>query len=344
MITNRTDLSINQNYLWIDVRDVDKDDIAILSDEYMVSSELLADIIDVDEQSRIEKDDDYNVIICRLPADFDDDDDDPIERRSIPLGIVIYPDKVITICRGDSIVIDDFARHRFRQCPVDTKEGFVISILGRAALVYTRLLKYINRQKDLVEEQLNKSIMNYELLQLLTIQKSLVFLTTSVTSNQMLLERLQKTPYFKLNNEDEAEFLEDTIIDNKQAIEMATIYTDILNGTMDAYASVISNNMNVIMKRLTVVSLCLMFPTFITGFFGMNVSLPNLGGRWSWIILAIICAAVSLLGFLFISLTSSMSVLKANAKLIKKGKRKQKSPSQIKYLKRKRAKLKGVDE
>lgn len=340
MITNRTDLSTNQKYLWIDVRDMDKDDIAVLTDEYMVSSELLADIMDMDEQARIEKDDDYNVIICRLPADFDDNDDDPVERRSIPLGIVLYPDKVITICRGDSIVIDDFARHRFKQCPVDTKEGFVISILGKAAAVYTRLLKYINRQKDLVEEQLNKSIMNYELLQLLTIQKSLVFLTTSVTSNQMLLERLGKTPYFKLNNEDEVEFLEDIIIDNKQAIEMATVYTDILTGTMDAYASVIGNNMNVIMKRLTVVSLCLMFPTFITGFFGMNVNLPFVEEKWAWLVLAGACALVAILGFLFISATSTMSILKSNAKIIAKGKKK-KTPSQIKYMRRKKAKLKG---
>ena len=193
----------------------------------------------------------------------------------------------------------------------------------------------------MVEEQLNKSIMNYELLQLLSIQKSLVFLTTSVTSNQMLLERLTKTPYFKLNNEDEQEFLDDVIIDNKQAIEMATVYTDILTGTMDAYASVISNNMNVIMKRLTIVSLCLMFPTFITGFFGMNVDLPLIGGDWAWAILAVACAVVAILGFLFISATSSMSIFKANAKRIGK---KKKSPSQIKYMRRKKAKLKSIDE
>lgn len=342
MITNRNDLAKNQNYLWVDVREMDKDDIAILTDEYMLSSELLADIMDVDEQSRIEKEDDYTTIICRVPVDFDEDEEDPLERRSIPLGIVLFPDKVITICRGDSVVIDDFARHRFRQCPVSTKEGFVISILGRSALVYTRLLKYINRQKDLVEEQLNKAIMNYELLQLLTIQKSLVFLTTSVTSNQMLLERLQKTPYFKLNSDEEVEFLEDTIIDNKQAIEMATIYSDILTGTMDAYASVIGNNMNVIMKRLTVVSLCLMFPTFITGFFGMNISLPLMDNRWAWLILAGICAIVAILGYLGISATSNLTVIRANRRFLKKGQKK-KSPSQIKYMKRKKAKLKNIE-
>ena len=122
---------------------------------------------------------------------------------------------------------------------------------------------------------------------------------------------------------------------------MATIYADILTGTMVAYASVIGNNMNVIMKRLTVVSLCLMFPTFITGFFGMNIDLPFLGGEWAWIILAVVCAIVAVLSYLFISVTSNVSPLKAN-NLLKKSKKK--SPSQIKYMRRKRAKLKNQDE
>lgn len=163
MITIRNDLTRKQNFTWVDVREMDRDDIRILTGEYMLPSEMIADIMDVDEMARIEKEDDYTFIICRLPSNEDDDEENPLERRSIPLGIIIYPDKVITICRGDSVVIDDFAKRRFRQCPVDTKEGFVISILGKTALVYIRLLKYINRQKDIVEEQLNKAIMNYEI-------------------------------------------------------------------------------------------------------------------------------------------------------------------------------------
>ena len=214
MITKRTDLTPNQKYTWIDCREIDKEDVSILTDEYLISSELLADIMDADEQSRIEKEDEYTVIICRLPS-AEEDDDKPLERTTIPLGMVLYPDKIITICRGDSVVIDDFARRRFRQCPVETKEGFVLSILGRAALDYIRFLKYINRQKDLVEEQLHQSIMNYELIQLLQIQKSLVYLTTGLTDNEVLLEKLQKTPYFRLSTDEELEFLEDIITDNK---------------------------------------------------------------------------------------------------------------------------------
>ncbi len=344
MITKRTDLTPNQKYTWIDCREIDKEDISILTDEYLISSELLADIMDADEQSRIEKEDDYTVIICRLPSS-EEDEDKPLERTTIPLGMVLYPDKIITICRGDSVVIDDFARRRSRQCPVETKEGFVISILGRAALVYIRFLKYINRQKDLVEEQLHQSIMNYELIQLLQIQKSLVYLTTGLTDNEVLLEKLQKTPYFKLTSEEELEFLEDSITDNKQAIAMANIYSDILTGTMDAFASVIGNNMNVIMKRLTVISLSLMFPTFITGFFGMNVTIPGMDGNWAWLFLLLLCGLAALVGTIIISGSRNRSVIRAGLgeKRSKRKKHEPHSPSEIKYLRRKRHSLEGDD-
>ncbi len=343
MITKRTDLTPNQKYTWIDCREIDKEDISILTDEYLISSELLADIMDADEQSRIEKEDDYTVIICRLPS-AEEDDDNPLERTTIPLGMVLYPDKIITICRGDSVVIDDFARRRFRQCPVETIEGFVISILGRAALVYIRFLKYINRQKDLVEEQLHKSIMNYELIQLLQIQKSLVYLTTGLTDNEVLLEKLQKTPYFHLSTEDEQEFLEDSITDNKQAIAMANIYSDILTGTMDAFASVIGNNMNVIMKRLTIISLSLMFPTFITGFFGMNVSIPGMDGKWAWVFLLGLCILVAVIGSIVISDRKNRVIMAGlGEKRSRRKKKETRSPSEIKYLRRKQHTLEGED-
>ncbi len=208
---------------------------------------------------------------------------------------------------------------------MSTKEGFVISILGRSALVFTRILKYINRQKDLVEEQLHKSVMNYELIQLLEIQKSLVYLTTSLTSNELLLEKLVKTPAFRLNNEEEVDFLDDVITDNKQAIAMANIYADILTGTMDAFASVIGNNMNVIMKRLTVISLALMFPTFITGFFGMNVNMPDFIDKnpFAWLILAGVCLVVAIVGSYIISDRHNKKLIKANISESKKRKKKE---------------------
>lgn len=259
-------------YTWVDAREVSRDDISQLQEEYAISSELLADIMDMDEQARIEKEDDYVALIVRLPAFADDAHG--INQYCVPLGIIMMENTIITICQSDSVILEDFSRNRFRQYPVETQEGFVISIMGRAAMVYIRLLKYLNRQKNLVEEELHRSVRNDELIQLLSIQKSLVYFTTSLSTNEVLLEKLQKSPYFKVPTEDEREFLEDVIIDNKQAIEMANIYASILTGTMDAFASVISNNLSFIMRRLTVISIAFMFPTFLVGYYGMNIELP----------------------------------------------------------------------
>lgn len=292
--TNPGDSPVEASYTWVDARNINRDDITLLEEQYNISSELLADIMDQDEQSRIEREDDYVALIIRLPALSDDSKG--INQYAVPLGIVLYKDTVITICQSDSIVLEDFSKNRFRQYPVATKEGFVISILGRATMVYIRLLKYINRQKSLVEEQLQKSIMNYELIQLLQIQKSLVYFSTSLSTNETLMERLLKIPYFKLASEEERDFLEDTITDNKQAIEMANIYTTILTGTMDAFASVIGNNMNVIMKRLTIISIALMFPTLIVSFYGMNIELPYMHQPYAWVGALSICGISAFLG------------------------------------------------
>ncbi len=292
--TNPGDNSAEASYTWVDARNINRDDITLLEEQYTISSELLADIMDQDEQARIEREDDYVALIVRLPALADDSKG--INQYAVPLGIVLYKDMVITICQSDSIVLEDFSKNRFRQYPVATKEGFVISILGRATMVYIRQLKYINRQKSLVEEQLQKSIMNYELIQLLQIQKSLVYFSTSLSTNEVLMEKLLKISYFKLPSEEERDFLEDTITDNKQAIEMANVYTTILTGTMDAFASVIGNNMNVIMKRLTIISIALMFPTLIVSFYGMNIELPYMHQPYAWVGALSICGLSAFLG------------------------------------------------
>jgi len=293
MITIRTNPG-TQNYMWVDVRDVNREDVTTLTEEYSLPAELLADILDFDEQSRIEKEDDYTAIIMRIPQDIEGES--PLVQNSIPLGVIIYPDRILTICQSDSIVLEDFAKARFRQYPVGTKEGFVISILGRSALVFIRILKYINRQKDNIEERLTESMDSKELSKLLDIQKSLVYLSTSVTSNQLLLEKMVKPTIFKLNSEDESDFLDDVLIDNRQAITMANNYQAILTATMDTFSQIIGNNTNRTMKKLTILSVGLMFPTFITGYFGMNVELPGQGAKLMWLVLAVVCVLVTFLG------------------------------------------------
>jgi magnesium transporter len=277
MITIRTqdDKKLSQSSeivkdCWVDARNVTREDLAKLEKDFSIQSELIADIMDQDEQARIEKEDEYTAIIVRLPV-FDENSE--VTYSAVPVGIILFSDKIVTICQRSSDVLDDLTGHRIRDFNVKNKSAFVLNLMGRAALSYLRALKELNKKTAIIERELQESVKNNELVQLLSVQKSLVYFTTSLKTNELLLEKLQKSPFIHFK-EDEQELLEDVLTDNKQAIEMANIYSSILTGTMDAFASVISNNLNRVMRRLTIVSIVLMIPTLISSFFGMNVDLP----------------------------------------------------------------------
>lgn len=255
---------------WIDARWVNREDLARLEKEFGIDAELLTDVMDTDEQARIEKEDEYTAIIVRLPV-FDETEETSF--FTLPLGIILFSDKIVTICRRSSDALDGFLKSRMRSFNLKNKSAFVLNLLSRGAFMYLKCLKELNKQTNIIKEELQRSIKNNELIQLLSIQKSLVFFTTSIKSNELLLEKLQKSPLMRFK-EDEKELLEDVVIENRQAIEMANIYSSILTGTMDAFASVISNNLNIVMKRLTIVSIVLMIPTLIYSFYGMNLDLP----------------------------------------------------------------------
>lgn len=266
---------------WIDARSVTREDIRILEEDYGVQREHILDILDQDELSRIEREDEYTLIILRLPV-FSPDND--ISYFTVPLGIVLYPGTVITICWTDCEVLKDITENRIRDLTLADFPAFVMRILSRADSTFLRYLKEINRRSTAAQNELERSIKNNELILLLNLEKSLVFFTTSLKSNQILLEKLSKTRIMHLDEEDK-DWLEDVAIDNRQAIEMADTYSNILSGMMDAFASVISNNLNIVMKRLTVLSLILMVPTFIVSFFGMNVPLPFAHAGWLGVII-----------------------------------------------------------
>ncbi|MDR1894091.1 MAG: magnesium transporter CorA family protein [Spirochaetales bacterium] len=255
---------------WIDARNVTPEDLRILEKDYKIAPELLTDIMDQDEQARIEKEEEYTAIIVRLPVW---DDTYEVAFLTLPLGIILFSDKIVTICQGSSGALSDLASNRLRGFSLSNKSAFVLNLLGRAAFAFLRALKELNKRTSAIQQELQRSIKNNELIQLLSIQKSLVYFTTSLTTNELLLEKLQKSPLLRFK-EDEKDLLEDVLTENKQAIEMSKIHSSILTGTMDAFASVISNNLNIVMKRLTIVSIVLMIPTLITSFYGMNVDLP----------------------------------------------------------------------
>lgn len=278
---------------WVDARNVTREDIRILESEYGIETEVIMDILDQDELSRIDKEDDYTLIIVRLPIFISTNE---VSYFTIPLGILLFPDMIVTICWADCEVLGDLTSNRVRDLTLKDLPDFVIRVLARADLIFLRYLKEINRRTNAIELELRKSVRNNELIQLLNLEKSLTYFTTSLKSNQLLFEKLMKTRLIQLDEEDR-DWLEDVAIDNRQAIEMSDIYSNILSGMMDAFASVISNNLSIVMKRLTVINLVLMIPTMITSFFGMNVHLPfeNLDIRYAMPTILGICLISSLL-------------------------------------------------
>lgn len=303
--------------VWVDARSVTREDIRVLEDEYGIEQEHILDILDQDELSRIEKEDNYTLIIARLPIFMPSSD---ISYFTVPLGMILYPNTIITICWTDCEVLKDLCANRVRSLSLNDFPAFITRVLSRADSTFLRYLKEINRRSTTIQNELQLSIKNNELIQLLNLEKSLVFFTTSLKSNQLLLEKLIKTKTLTFD-EDDKEWLEDVEIDNRQAIEMADTYSNILSGMMDAFASVISNNLNIVMKRLTVISLILMVPTFIVSFFGMNIPLPLKNSEW--------------LGIIVISTVCAISALTAGLLLKEK---QSKRPKQRKY------RLKKLDE
>ena len=281
---------------WIDIRNASQDELAWLEKEYRVNPEHLADIMDLDEQARIEKEDEYSLLIVRLPV-YDSRLELPY--YTVPLGILLFPDRIVTVCQTDCEVLGELSSGRAKHLDPANKGSFLLHVLGRAAIVYLRYLKDVNRKTAGIERELQRSVKNHELTQLLAFEKSLVFFTTSLKSNEILLEKLQSTRALRFK-EEESELLEDVLTDNKQAIEMANIYSDILSGMMDAFASVISNNLNMQMKRLTIISIVLMIPTLVVSMFGMNVKVPFEDHPDAFLTICGICVFSGVLGALLL--------------------------------------------
>ena len=239
--------------------------------------------------------DGYNMILVDIPS-LDEKD----RYVTIPLGIYMTKEHIITICLEESPVLKAFVNRRVREFYTFKKTRFVFQILYRNAASYLRYLRIIDRKSDQIEEKLHISQKNSELIELLELEKSLVYFTTSLRSNEVVLEKLLRTERVKKYPEDE-DLLEDVIIENKQAIEMANIYSGILSGMMDAFASVISNNLNIVMKFLATVTIVLSIPTMIASFFGMNFDNIPLGhspfGFFTIIVLTLIISGVVALLF-----------------------------------------------
>ena len=229
--------------------------------------------LDQDEMARMERDEDYTFILLRIPM-YQPESDVPYS--TVPLGIMILGNKIITVCRYNSDIFKVLANGKYRLLKTGKRYRLALYIFLETSSRYLNLLREINRSTELVEDQLQKSTRNREVLELLKYQKSLTYFSTALRSNEVMMERVQKTQLFNYYEEDQ-DLLEDVLTENQQAIQMTSIATEILSGMMDAFASIISNNLNAVMKALAAITIVLNMPAIVAAFYGMNVALPGEG-------------------------------------------------------------------
>ncbi len=281
-----TQISEFEKGCWINLVDPTTDEI-----EKMVAQGVPQDFItyplDMDERARTEREDDGTMLILiRIPYYMGPKVDIPY--ITIPLGIILTEDWVITVSRRSNELINELASGRVRGLSTAKRIRFVLKVLLNNANKFLGFLREINRTVEDLEDRLQQSMQNKEVLELLKYQKSLVYFTTALKTNELLLERLERTQLFRMYPDDE-DLLEDVITENQQAIEMVNISSTILSSMMDAFASIISNNLNVVMKFLASVTILLSLPTIITSFYGMNVALP-LDDKWfAWMLILGVC-------------------------------------------------------
>ena len=254
---------------WIALTNPTASEIIDIADTYQIDPDHLRAPLDEEERSRIEVEDEYTLILVDIPSIEESNGKDWFV--TIPLAIITTKDVLITVCLEETPVLTSFMDGRVRDFHTFMKTRFILQILYKNATQFLQYLRIIDKKSEVIERKLHQSQKNEELIELLELEKSLVYFTTSLRSNEVVLEKLLRIEKIKKYPED-TDLLEDVIVENKQAIEMANIYSGILSGTMDAFASVISNNLNIVMKFLATVTIVLSIPTMIASFYGMNVN------------------------------------------------------------------------
>ncbi|EUJ46873.1 magnesium transporter CorA family protein [Listeria riparia] len=285
---------------WINIVAPSSEEINQIAEQYTIPLEFLEDPLDKDESARIERDDDTEavLIICDFPI-VDEDDIHYASFETIPLGMIMTKDYFITICTIDSSIIQSFIKNRIKGFFTHMKTRFALQILYMISTQFLRHLKRMSRQTDDIEKELHESMKNKQLYDLMGIEKSLVYFLTALKSNKLVLDKMMRQHIVKMYEEDQ-DLLEDVIIENRQGIEMAEVHSNILSGMMDAYASIISNNMNIVMKFLTSFTIILTIPTMVFSFYGMNVRLPLSDIPIAWVLVICISFGIAgLLGFVF---------------------------------------------
>lgn len=244
-----------------------------LAERSEIPIDFLTDSLDVDERSRYEKDEESTLILVNSPILNDDTKDNEAIYITVPIGIILTQKHLITVCSRENPVIEKFLENKVKGFNPADKRLFVIQIFEQNVYRFLEYLKKLNLRRNLIEQELYNSSRNAELQQLLRIEKSLVYFVSSLSTNELLKMKMKRTDLLRIHDhEDYLDLFEDIIIDNSQALEMSNVHTNILSGTMEAYASIVSNNLNVIIHRLTIITIILLVPSMVASFYGMNLA------------------------------------------------------------------------
>ena len=279
---------------WINLVNPSENEIKKVCESINIQEDFIRDALDYEEKARIDTEEDDNTILFVVDVPVIEKSEDNDIYTTMPLGmIVVRDDFFITVSLRKNKVIEDFEKRKIKNFQTYKKTRFIFQIFYLNSSYFLNYLKQINKETEIAEYILKNSMKNKELLKLLSLEKGLVYFATSLKSNEIVMEKTMRGKIVKLYDDDE-DILEDAIIENRQAIEMAQIYTNILNGTMDAYASIISNNLNGVMKFLTSITIVLAIPTMISSFWGMNVKLPFEDSPLGFVIMVLIAVVLTL--------------------------------------------------
>jgi len=268
-------------------------ELSAFSESHDIPLDFLTDSLDIDERSRYEREENANLILVNTPLLNEELKENEAVYYTAPIGIILIGDKIITITGRDNPIIDKFLEDRVKNFDPKDPKLFVLQLFEQNVLRFLQCLKKLNLKRNLIEQELYNSSRNRELKQLLRIEKSLVYFVNSLSANELLKMKMKRTDLLNIRDlEYHSDLFEDVIIDNTQALEMSNVHTNILSGTMEAYASIISNNMNAVINRLTIITITLMGPTLVYSFYGMNVNLPGKDNPNAYIYLLLLSALV----------------------------------------------------
>lgn len=283
-----------QKGAWINLVAPSDEEIKEVCENVKIQEDFIRYSLDSEEKARIDYEEDDDTLLFIMDTPIKEKEQGRLVYTTMPIGIIIVRDDyIITVSLRKLELIKDFEQGKMRGFSTYKKSRFILQLMYKNSSIYLDYLKLINKETEIAENILKASTQNKELLKLLDLEKSLVYITTSLRANEAVMERTIKIKNIKLYEEDE-DILEDAIIENKQAIEMSRIYRDILDTTMDTYSSIISNNLNEVMQLLTSITIIISIPTLIASLWGMNVPVPFQNMKYGFVILCAISVLITL--------------------------------------------------